>query len=70
MVPRHAAWLCSSAPISSFPLLYINNGVLAGGDYPVQATVTEAPPAAPVIKSRLVSFGVPRPLREGGAGKR
>ncbi len=40
------------------PLLYINNSVLAGGDYPVQATVTEAPPAAPVIKSRLVSFGV------------
>jgi DNA-binding beta-propeller fold protein YncE len=40
------------------PLLYINNGVLAGGDYPVQATVTGAPPAAPVIKSRLVLSGV------------
>ena len=40
------------------PLLFINNGVLAGGDYPVQATVTAAPATAPVIKSRLVVFGV------------
>ena len=40
------------------PLLFINNGVLAGGDYPVQATVTDAPGSAPVIKSRLVMFGV------------
>ncbi len=40
------------------PLLYINNGVLAGGDYPVQATVTEAPATAPVIKSTLVLSGV------------
>jgi hypothetical protein len=40
------------------PLLYINNGVLAGGDYPVQATVTDAPPSAPVLKSRLVLPGV------------
>ncbi len=39
------------------PLLYINNGLLAGGDYPVQATVT--PPATvPVINSRLVISGV------------
>ena len=40
------------------PLLYINNGVLAGGDYPAQATVTEAPTEAPVIKSHLEIFGV------------
>ncbi len=40
------------------PLLYINNGVLAGGDYPTQATVTEAPGAAPVLQSRLVVSGV------------
>ena len=40
------------------PLLYINNGVLAGGDYPVQATVTDAPATAPVIRSRLVLYGV------------
>ena len=53
------------------PLLYINNGVLAGGDYPVQATVTEAPPAAPVIKSRLMSFGVLAPCVKvpRGSGK-
>ncbi len=40
------------------PLLFINNGVLAGGDYPVQATVMEAPATAPVLKSRLVIYGV------------
>jgi DNA-binding beta-propeller fold protein YncE len=40
------------------PLLYINNGVRAGGDYPVQASVTTAPAQAPVIKSRLVIPGV------------
>jgi DNA-binding beta-propeller fold protein YncE len=40
------------------PVLFINNGVLAGGNYPVQATLTDAPPAAPVIKSRLVVHGV------------
>jgi hypothetical protein len=40
------------------PLLYINNGVLAGGDYPVQATVTDAPPSAPVLESRLVIPGL------------
>ena len=50
------------------PLLYINNGVLAGGDYPVQATVTEAPVSAPVIKSRLVSFGVLAPCVKVGPG--
>jgi hypothetical protein len=54
-----------------FPLLYINNGVLAGGDYPVQATVTDAPPAAPVLRSRLVSFGVLAPCTKvpRGSGK-
>ncbi len=40
------------------PLLYINSGVRAGGDYPVQATVSDAPAQAPVIRSRLVISGV------------
>jgi hypothetical protein len=40
------------------PMLYINNGVLAGGDYPVQATVTGAPTSAPVLRSKLVIRGV------------
>ncbi len=40
------------------PLLYINNGVLAGGNYPVQVTVTEAPTSAPVISSKAELFGV------------
>ncbi len=44
-----------------FPLLYINNGVAAGGDYPVQATVSAAPASAPVINSRLVTYGVHTP---------
>ncbi len=40
------------------PLLYINNGVLAGGDYPVQATVTAAPTTAPAIGGRVEISGV------------
>jgi hypothetical protein len=43
------------------PLLYINNGVRAGGDYPVQATVTQAPTQAPVFRSNLVISGVLSP---------
>jgi DNA-binding beta-propeller fold protein YncE len=39
------------------PLLYFNNQVSAGGDYPVQATVTSAPASAPVFKSRLEISG-------------
>jgi DNA-binding beta-propeller fold protein YncE len=41
-----------------YPLLYINNGVLAGGDYPVQVTVTEAPTTAPVLSSTAELPGV------------
>jgi hypothetical protein len=40
------------------PLLFINNGVRAGGDYPIQATVVDAPPPAPTISSRLTVKGV------------
>jgi DNA-binding beta-propeller fold protein YncE len=40
------------------PLLYINNGVVAGGNYPVQVSVTEAPTSAPVISSKAVISGV------------
>ncbi len=43
------------------PLLYINNGVLAGGNYPVQVSVMEAPAPAPVISSRAVLSGVLAP---------
>ncbi len=46
------------------PLLYINNGVLAGGNYPVQVTVTEAPTSAPVISSRASLFGILIPCVE------
>jgi DNA-binding beta-propeller fold protein YncE len=53
------------------PLLYINNGVLAGGNYPVQTTVTEAPTSAPVISSKATLFGVLQPCTEveRGTGK-
>ena len=54
------------------PLLYINNGVLAGGDYPVQATVTEAPTSAPVIRSKAELSGVLDPcanVAQQGSGK-
>ncbi len=53
------------------PLLYINNGVLAGGDYPVQVSVTEAPTTAPVISSKAVLTGVLEPCLEvvQGTGK-
>ncbi len=46
------------------PLLYINSGVLAGGDYPVQVTVTEAPTSAPVIRSKAELSGVLYPCEE------
>ena len=40
------------------PLLYINNGVVAGGNYPVQVSVTEAPTSAPVISSKAELSGL------------
>ena len=40
------------------PLLYLNNGVLAGGNYPVQVSVTESPTTAPVIRSKAELWGV------------
>ena len=48
MVPPHGVALQLGANFF-LPLLYIDNGVLAGGDYPVQATVTAAPGTAPAI---------------------
>jgi DNA-binding beta-propeller fold protein YncE len=40
------------------PKVIINNGLLAGGDYPVQSTIVNAPPEAPVYASRLRISGV------------
>jgi DNA-binding beta-propeller fold protein YncE/ribosomal protein L11 len=70
MVPPHGVALQLGANFFR-PLLSINNGVLAGGDYPVQATVTEAPPAAPVITSKVKIFGVSAPCKQvpQGTGK-
>jgi hypothetical protein len=52
-----------------YPLLYINSGVLAGGNYPVQVTVTEAPTTAPVLRSRAELYGVLAPCVSSRGGK-
>ena len=36
----------------------INNGLLAGGDYPIQVTAINAPPEAPVLDTRITIAGV------------
>ncbi len=52
------------------PLLFVNNAVRAGGDYPVQATVTAAPGQAPVIRSKLIVSGLATPcVKVPGDGK-
>ncbi len=50
--------------------IFISSSPLAGGDYPIQATVVGAPPEAPVIRSQLTIKGVivpcvAVPAREG-----
>jgi len=40
------------------PLLFINSTVRPGGDYPVQSTVANAPPAAPLLSNRLIVMGI------------
>ncbi len=57
MVPPRGVALQLGANFD-LPQLYINNGVPAGGDYPAQATVTDAPTTAPVIQSRVEISGV------------
>ncbi len=68
MVPPHGTALQLGTNFF-VPLLFINNAVRAGGDYPVQATVTEAPGEAPVIKSRLTLYGVITPCVKAESGK-
>jgi hypothetical protein len=38
--------------------VFVDNGLLAGGDYPVQATIFDAPPEAPVFETTLRIRGV------------
>ncbi len=70
MVPPHGTALQLGTNFFT-PLLFINNGVRAGGAYPVQATVTDAPGEAPVIRSRLALSGVIAPCVkvQRGTGK-
>jgi DNA-binding beta-propeller fold protein YncE len=51
--------------------IFINNGLLAGGDYPIQATVEGAPPEAPVLRTQLTLSGVLTPCVRvpSGSGK-
>ena len=35
--------------------VFVDNGVLAGGNYPVQATIADAPPEAPVFQTTLTN---------------
>ncbi|HEY5342097.1 MAG TPA: hypothetical protein VIJ66_00340 [Solirubrobacteraceae bacterium] len=42
------------------PNLFINAGVLAGGDYPLQAASLDLPTNLPVIATRLTVWGVPQ----------
>ena len=57
MVPPRGVALQLGIPYVN-PLLFINNGAAAGGDYPIQASIVNAPPAAPVLLSRLTIPGV------------
>jgi hypothetical protein len=41
------------------PDLFINNGLLTGGDYPIQATVINPPTSAPVLVSQVTVYGDP-----------
>jgi hypothetical protein len=57
MVPPRGTALQLGISYFETPVL-INNAVGAGGDYPVQARVTSAPPEAPLLKSELRIHGV------------
>jgi hypothetical protein len=41
------------------PNVFINVGLLTGGDYPLQASSIDSPVALPVVATRLTVFGVP-----------
>jgi hypothetical protein len=51
--------------------IFINSSLLAGGNYPIQATVVGAPPEAPVIRTQLTINGVLTPCVrvQPGTGK-
>jgi DNA-binding beta-propeller fold protein YncE len=40
------------------PLLFVNAGLRAGGNYPIEASIVNAPPAAPLLSSRTTISGV------------
>ncbi len=57
MVPPRGVALQLGIPYIN-PNLFINNGAAAGGDYPIRSSIVNAPPAAPVLLSRLTIPGV------------
>ncbi len=62
MVPPRGVALQLGIPYIN-PDLFIDNGAAAGGDYPIRSSIVNAPPAAPVLKSRLVIYGDPARLQ-------
>ncbi len=48
--------------------IFISSSPLAGGDYPIQATVVGAPPEAPVLRTQLTLKGVLTPCARVHAG--
>jgi hypothetical protein len=57
MVPPHGVAAQLAAPFV-IPNAFIDIGVHAGGQYPVQAVVLDSPVTVPVISTRLIVFGV------------
>jgi DNA-binding beta-propeller fold protein YncE len=67
MVPPHGVPLQLGINYIN-PDLFINNGLRAGSDYPIEATLSDIPPAAPVLVSRLTVYGVSTTCVNVGAG--
>jgi hypothetical protein len=57
MVPPHGVALQVGINYIE-PNLFINSQLRAGGDYPIEATLRDIPPGAPVLVSRLTLHGV------------
>jgi hypothetical protein len=57
MVTPHGVALQLGTTLAGTDLI-INNGLFAGGGYPIRATIVNAPATAPVINSRLTVLGV------------
>ena len=57
MVPPHGVALQVGTNFVA-PLLFVNSGLRTGGNYPIEVSVVNAPPAAPLLTSRTTISGV------------